>query len=73
MSMVEFKGDLKNFDKNRSYPEKEGIVLADKQKEAVREALINGVLVITGGPGTGKTTIIKTIISLLDGEGMRLH
>ncbi len=70
MSMVEFKGDLKNFDKKiEAIQKKEGIVLADKQKEAVREALINGVLVITGGPGTGKTTIIKTIISLLDGEG----
>jgi exodeoxyribonuclease V alpha subunit len=30
----------------------EGIVLADMQRLAVREALLNGVLVITGGPGT---------------------
>lgn len=45
--------------------ESENIRLAELQKEAVREALTNGVLVITGGPGTGKTTIIKTIIRLL--------
>ncbi|MDQ2085110.1 ATP-dependent RecD-like DNA helicase [Herbivorax sp. ANBcel31] len=70
LSMVEFKGDLSDFDeKIESVQLKEGIELADKQKEAVREALINGVLVITGGPGTGKTTIIKTIINLLDSEG----
>jgi len=31
--------------------------------------MTNGVLVITGGPGTGKTTIIKSIISLLESEG----
>lgn len=70
LSTVEFKGNLKGFDeKIKAIQLKEGIELADKQKEAVREALTNGVLVITGGPGTGKTTIIKTIISLLDGEG----
>jgi exodeoxyribonuclease V alpha subunit len=43
----------------------ENIKLAELQKEAVKEALSNGVLVITGGPGTGKTTIIKTIIKVL--------
>ncbi|MCR4435146.1 MAG: ATP-dependent RecD-like DNA helicase [Clostridiales bacterium] len=46
-----------------------GIVLAPDQKTAVREALVNGVTVITGGPGTGKTTIIKSIIMLLHREG----
>lgn len=70
LSTVEFNGNLNDFDeKIKAIQVKEGIELADKQIEAVREALINGVLVITGGPGTGKTTIIKTIISLLDGEG----
>ncbi|MDR1531564.1 MAG: ATP-dependent RecD-like DNA helicase [Clostridiales bacterium] len=42
-----------------------GIVLAENQKEAVTEAMRHGVLIITGGPGTGKTTTINTIISLL--------
>ena len=46
------------------------ISLADNQKNAVREAMNNGVLVVTGGPGTGKTTTIKTIIDLFERKGM---
>ena len=45
-----------------------GIKLADKQREAVKEALTEGALIITGGPGTGKT-IINTIIKILEKEG----
>jgi len=41
------------------------VVLADLQKQAVREAVMRGALVITGGPGTGKTTTIKTIIRIM--------
>ena len=40
------------------------IRLSEKQKEAVRTSLQNRVSVITGGPGTGKTTIIKAVISV---------
>ena len=42
----------------------EGIKLANRQREAVTEALQSGVSVITGGPGTGKTTTINTIIKI---------
>ena len=42
-----------------------GITLANMQKAAVEAALTNGVLVITGGPGTGKTTTINTIIRIM--------
>jgi len=42
-----------------------GVELAQLQKTAVREAVMRGVLVITGGPGTGKTTTIKTIIRIM--------
>ncbi|MDD3705535.1 MAG: ATP-dependent RecD-like DNA helicase [Clostridiaceae bacterium] len=48
----------------------EDIELADKQKSAVREALTQSVLVITGGPGTGKTTIIKAIINIFEKYGL---
>lgn len=44
--------------------------LAENQKLAVRDALRGGVLVITGGPGTGKTTIIRTILKILDRHGI---
>ncbi len=43
-----------------------GIVLGEKQRQAVRTAVTDTVSVITGGPGTGKTTIIKTIIRVLE-------
>ena len=43
------------------------------QLGAVKSALINGVTVITGGPGTGKTTIIKCIAEILTSHGLRLE
>ncbi len=46
-----------------------GISLHDIQKKAVKEALSSGVLVITGGPGTGKTTTINTILNILESDG----
>lgn len=45
--------------------EAESIVLSDTQREAVIAAINNNLTVITGGPGTGKTTIIKCIIDIL--------
>jgi exodeoxyribonuclease V alpha subunit len=45
-----------------------GIVLAGKQKKAVEDSEKDKVLVITGGPGTGKTTILKAIIGVARGK-----
>ena len=45
-----------------------GIRLSDLQRKAVRGAVEEGVIIITGGPGTGKTTIIKCILHLLDAD-----
>lgn len=56
--------------------EKSGIAYNPKQKEAITKAICNNVLIITGGPGTGKTTIIKAItecyaqINNLDYDGL---
>ena len=47
-----------------------GIELNDNQKDAVVHSLETGVSVITGGPGTGKTTIINTIINILEDSGL---
>lgn len=41
-----------------------GIVYNEKQKEAIIKSLVNNILIITGGPGTGKTTMIKAIVQL---------
>ncbi len=48
---------------------KEGITFHHQQREAILTAVRTGMTVITGGPGTGKTTIIKSIIHLLAGDG----
>ena len=47
-----------------AYEKKAGITLAPRQAEAIRRALHEPVLVITGGPGVGKTTIVRGIVSL---------
>jgi exodeoxyribonuclease V alpha subunit len=46
------------------------IVLADKQVQALRTALESKVMVITGGPGTGKTTIIRALLLILQRSGV---
>ena len=42
------------------------ILLANSQRKAIEESMNNGLLVITGGPGTGKTTIINSILDILE-------
>lgn len=48
-----------------------GISLSQQQKRAVETSLNMGVTVITGGPGTGKTTIINAIINILQDSGLK--
>ena len=49
----------------RSMARESGIEYSAQQEQAIREAATSGVLLVTGGPGTGKTTILKGILSLL--------
>ncbi len=59
------KKDLERIEKNID------IELSEKQKEAIESINDNNVCIITGGPGTGKTTIIKAIIELYKKHGMK--
>lgn len=49
-----------------------GIEYADLQKQAITEALTKGLLVLTGGPGTGKTTTLNAIIKILKNQGQNV-
>ena len=49
---------------------REGIKYASLQKKAIFESLKNGVTILTGGPGTGKTTVIKALISIFNSLGL---
>ena len=61
---IEIEAAIRNIEK------KTEMELDEHQAEAVKEAVRNGLLVITGGPGTGKTTTINTIIKYFELEGM---
>lgn len=64
----EYDGD---FEKDIEAVEKSiGIVFAEKQREAVRESLCHQIMVLTGGPGTGKTTTLNGIIRNLEAKGV---
>ncbi|AKL93765.1 ATP-dependent DNA helicase, RecD/TraA family [Clostridium aceticum] len=56
----------------QSLQDEENISLAENQKEAIKQAIENGILVITGGPGTGKTTTINTLIKILEKLEMKI-
>jgi len=51
----------------------ENIELDDMQRNAVLQAVSSGLLIVTGGPGTGKTTTINTVIRYFEGEGMEIR
>lgn len=63
---ISVEEEIQNFEKEN------GVSFAPSQKEAIKGALENGVEVITGGPGTGKTTIIKCITHIFEKCGMRV-
>ncbi|NLC44046.1 MAG: Flp pilus assembly complex ATPase component TadA, partial [Clostridiales bacterium] len=69
--------NVKQFDKIEKkiarFEKENQITLAEQQREAVRQAMQYGVIIITGGPGTGKTTIINCMIELLSAEGLKVE
>ena len=72
------KAELKDLnididEKIKSIEKEENIKFAQRQIEAIRESIKNGMVVITGGPGTGKTTIINAIIKIFQEEGLKVN
>ena len=62
-------------DPNKALPwaeERIGLALAESQVAAIQLALMSKVLVMTGGPGVGKTTIVKAILRILAAKGTNL-
>ena len=68
-SLLEFAGNSfpapRNLDRMiRNVAKESGIQYSDEQEQAIREAATSGLLIVTGGPGTGKTTILNGILEL---------
>ena len=56
----------------RNVAEESGVEYSEEQTRAIREAATSGLLLITGGPGTGKTTTLNAIISLYEKQGKKV-
>ena len=58
------------------YIEREGrenrIAYAELQRKAIVDAMSNGVMILTGGPGTGKTTVVRALLKIFTGMGMKV-
>ena len=74
-TLMQFPKQLRSFDRNKAIDWVQGelkIQLAENQIHAVKEAIEKKVMVVTGGPGTGKTTIINSIIRIYKKLGQRV-
>ncbi len=63
---IDFERAIAWFERDRT------ITLAPGQREAIRRAILGKVVVVTGGPGTGKTTLVNGLIRILEKKGMRI-
>ncbi len=75
MNILFFPRGLKDVDVSQElllYQKEEGIKLSQGQREAVKKALRNKVCIITGGPGTGKTTVLKALVYILEKMGRKV-
>lgn len=66
MLNIDVDFEINNFER------KNNITFATSQREAIKNAFCEGIEIITGGPGTGKTTIIKVIIDIYENQGMKV-
>ena len=64
--------DLDYDEEIAEFEEENGITFGDRQKEAIKGAMENNIEIITGGPGTGKTTIMKCIVSMFEKVRMKV-
>jgi len=74
-ALIEAPKSIRSFDSNKAaswVQERLSIDLAENQVQALRSAAENKVLVITGGPGTGKTTIINALLKIFSGLKVRI-
>ncbi len=56
----------------KSVEEKLNITLSESQKEAIKTVLASNIMVITGGPGVGKTTLVNSILKILATQNLRI-
>ena len=61
------------YDKIHRIEDESGIVLDELQRQAVWKAIQQGVMILTGGPGTGKTTTIHTMLKYFEREQMQIE
>jgi exodeoxyribonuclease V alpha subunit len=75
-SLAEGPHPLPAIDAQRAlaWVEKEmGLELAPTQRDAIRQALTRKLLIVTGGPGVGKTTIVQGILAIFESKGLRVE
>ncbi len=70
-AMDRFGGEISDAEFSKMHME-DDVHLDDLQKRAVREAYKHGVFILTGGPGTGKTTTIRAMISYFESKGLTI-
>ncbi|MGN0521405.1 MAG: ATP-dependent RecD-like DNA helicase [Eubacterium sp.] len=70
--MIKFPPQQKEISQSEifAFEETNGITFDEKQRQAIEIAVNKGMLILTGGPGTGKTTTVKGIITLMKNRGL---
>lgn len=72
LSSIKVKEDISIEKDIRQVEQEMGMALDEKQMEAINESMTCGVLILTGGPGTGKTTTLNAIIRLFEDKGQKV-